>query len=151
MVNRVISLYEVSRSIESHCIDFYKACVLKTNQFSTKYILQKMIEHHKKHLGIIKTNLSNEHEKIFAPDLLENYQQHFSNSESINSFDIVNLNFVEVTKLAIGLINLQIDFYRQMAEDLEEVSTKKSIDNIIELKTNYIRNLETEFDRLSYK
>ena len=48
MAPGMITLHEFTRSIESYSIEYYKSCILKTNQFSTKYILQKLIESHNK-------------------------------------------------------------------------------------------------------
>jgi len=151
MEHAVISLSEISRSLETHIIEYYKVCLLKTNQFSTKYILQKLIEYHKTHTKDLKSNLVGDTGKYFQADLPDKYRQQFINSRKINSFDIENLNFVEATKLAIVLLNFQIEFYSQLAEDSDSESLRDRLEKIIELKNNYIRDLETEFDRLNYR
>ena len=147
----VISLNEFSRSIESRCIEFYKTCVLKTNQFSTKYILQKLIEQHKKHIKKLDLEFSFEGEEPLNSGHLENYTMQFSKAWQISAFDIENLNFVEATKLAISLINFQIDFYRQLTEEISGPEFQEIIEKIIVFKTDYIKELESEFERLSYK
>ncbi len=151
MDHAMISLSELSQSAESHFIEYYKACLLKTNQFSTKYILQKLIEYHKKHTEDLSSKLASDTGKYFPSDLTEKYHQQFSNSGAVNSFDIENLNFVEATKLAVVLANFQIDFYNQLAQDPDCESSRGRLEIIIELKKNYIKDLEAEFERLNYR
>jgi rubrerythrin len=146
-----ISLQALSTAIESHAIGFYKTCLLKTNQFSTKYVLQRMIEHHKKHVQQLGSALTFDNENVLNAGLIEAYHQNFDAAGMLSDADIENLNFVEATKLAIGLIKFQIEFYRRLHSQQEDPDLAKNIEAILAVKADYIRDLETESDRLSHR
>ncbi len=147
----MISLQALSTAIESHGIEFYKTCLLKTNQFSTKYVLQRMIEHHKKHAKNLGSAITSDNENLLNTGLIETYQQKFAAAGMISDAEIENLNFVEATKLAIDLIKFQMEFYRQLCNQQEDPDLANDIETILAVKADYIRELESESDRLSYK
>ncbi len=48
-IENPVSVKEFVRRLEKFNLDFYNNCLLKTNQFSTKYILQQAIKNQQDH------------------------------------------------------------------------------------------------------
>lgn len=145
-----LSLKEFSQSIETTSIEFYKTCILKTRQFSTKYILQKLIEQHKKHMSELDAHLVDSGSPTVKTSDLESYLSSFQKTGSIKIRDMENLNFVEATNLAIVLASFQLDFYRNLAEEMKGSPDLKDLDIILDLKSKYLDELKSELERLSY-
>ena len=151
MAPGMITLHEFTRSIESYSIEYYKSCILKTNQFSTKYILQKLIESHKRHQLKIEAVLENDNDFSVEVRLLEEFRQNFNPAGIFGSVNVENLNFVEAAKLGIGLINYQIMFYRQIVNDIKDTELRQELEKLVILKTDHRKDLQAESERLTYK
>jgi rubrerythrin len=145
-----LSLKEFSQSIESTSIEFYKTCILKCRQFSTKYILQKMMEHHKKHMSELEALLVDNGPPAIKASDLESYRSSFRRTGSVKTNDREHFNFVDATTLAITLASFQLDFYRNLEKELKGSPGSKDLDKILDLKIKYLDELKSELDRLSY-
>lgn len=132
-------------------LHFYKNCIHKTNQFSTKYILQKFIQKHQDHLE----DLRNEFQHIDEVEL-DIHELSIEDHESLwrqmcKDFDIGTLTFLEAIRLAIRITKDNIDYYQQLLDTKLNSASHKAVKRIINKKSAYIRSLENEYERLKNK
>jgi len=149
--SREIHLYEFIQKIEEQGLNFYKKLMLKTNQFSTKFILQKIFIEHQKHVKNLKICLESLRgefviDEQFADVALE---QVFKNFEE--EFIPENLTFVEVTKLAGRLVENYVEIYEKLLSGNISSEWRNAIEQILEKKSMYLQQIHNEHERLRYK
>jgi hypothetical protein len=148
---KFIPVKEFVRRLEEFSVDFYKNCLLKTNQYSTKYILQQAIKSQQNHNKDI----------ILSPDLpgeeevdtrhLENIMDNFSRNYVDDNFELDNLNFVEATHLAILLMEYVIAKYQILMKCKLSGETIKSLNDIYQMKQNQLETMKKEYEKRRYK
>jgi len=145
------SLNDVIIQIESGAIKLYKNLLIKSNQFSTQYIIQKVLKDYVKHFKQIQKVV--ESHKSENPVLLT-YENH-SPESLLKDFDGDEdhsmLNFLEASKYSITILKNQISRYNKLKEILSDNSDQQLLDNICVLKNEYLNILENEYERLRYK
>ena len=144
------SFSELVVRCEKSGLQFYRDCMRITNQFSTKYILEKVIQKQRKHVTRLLADIGNVYDSVAEAAALEKKLQIFLQKELVREFDRENLNFVEVTKLAIRMTSFYRDMYMHLKENESLKNLHPVIDHIIESKSMFINQLTSELERLSY-
>jgi hypothetical protein len=133
---------------ETEGLKFYRECIQKTNQFSTKYVLQKVLRVHQDHIEDLKVDIQNLTSDKLNKDLITEIDNSLSHEDVGNEFDFATLTFREATKLAIKFSENDIRFYEYLlTKDLEK-PTKKAIERILYKKSTYVMQLKSEYERL---
>ncbi len=148
---KLIPVKEFVRRLEEFSVDFYKKCLTKTNQFSTKYILQQAITSHQNHNKDIILSLELLGEEEVNTRHLEDIMDNFSRNHVAGKFELENLNFVEATHLAILLMEYVIDKYNILMKCKLSAETKISLNNIYQNKQNRLEALKKEYEKRRYK
>jgi rubrerythrin len=133
---------------EAEGLKFYRECIQKSNQFSTKYILQKVLRVHQDHVEDLKLDIQNLSSDKIAKDLISEIDNSLSYEDLCNEFDFSTLTFREATKLAIKFSENDIRFYEYLlTKDLDK-PTKKAIERILYKKSTHVMQLKNEYERL---
>lgn len=148
---KLIPVKEFVHRLEEFSVDFYKSCLLKTNQYSTKYILQQAIKSHQDHhKDIIRFLELPGEEEVYARHL-ENIMDDFSQNHVDGNFELENLNFVEATHLAILLMEYVIAKYQILMKCKLSGETIKSLNDIYQMKQSQLEALKKEYEKRRYK
>ncbi len=146
-----IPVAEYLQKKEEKDLNFFQECIAKTNQFSAKYVLEKMVERHQQHIDTLKTDIQLMRDDLAVIDDLTEIEHKYSVQDLCEEFDLSTLTFVEAIKLAIRIAENDIALYQRILEgDLKSVS-QEALKRILSVKSNYIKFLKTEHRRLSYK
>ena len=113
--------------IEEQGLKFYRDCIQKTNQFSTKYVLQKVLRVHQDHVEDLKLDIQNLSSDKVDNKLISDLDEAISPEELCNDFDFATLTFREATKLAIKFAENDIQIYESMLDKDIDSPTKKAI------------------------
>ena len=146
-----ISIGAFVRELEEFNIDFYKNCLLKTNQYSTKFILQQVIQDHQKYKKEIMPEIDGLGEEQIESRYLENISEDFKRKYVENQFELESLNFVEATELAVILIEFVIQKYELLLKYPLSSASKNSLDVIFQRKQNQLEMLKKEYEKRRYK
>lgn len=146
-----ITISAFVRQLEEFNVDFYKNCLLKTNQFSTKFILQQVIQDHQKYKKDIIPDIEGFGEEQVESSYLENIFEDFRRNYVENQFELESLNFVEATELAVILIEYVIKKYEILLKYPLSSNSKKSLDVIFKKKQNQLEMLKKEYEKRRYK
>jgi rubrerythrin len=133
---------------EEKGLKFYRDCIQKTNQFSTKYVLQKVLRVHQDHVEDLKLEIQNLSGDKVDPNLVSNLDKVVSNEDLCNEFDFATLTFREATRLAIRLAENDIQFYENLLEKDLDSPSRKAIERILYKKSTYVMQLKNEYQRL---
>lgn len=148
---KTITISAFVRQLEEFNVDFYKNCLLKTNQFSTKFILQQVIQDHQKYKKDIIPDIDGLGEEQVESSHLENIIEDFRRNNVENQFEQESLNFVEATELAVILIEYVIKKYEILLKYSLSSASKKSLDVIFQKKQNQLEMLKKEYEKRRYK
>jgi hypothetical protein len=138
-------------SLEREGINFFRHCIQKTNQFSTKFVLNKVIESYKQHVQGIENELPEFQTAVTVPDFLTELADSILMDGIEDLFDLEFLNFVEANKLAMHLVDNYITFYQRMAENEPPGRARNLVNELIDMKRNYRGQLQEEYQRLQHK
>lgn len=133
---------------EEQGLRFYRDCIHKTNQFSTKYILQKFLHAYQDHVEKLKDEFQVTAEKSLAKQFLEQLEKSDSPQEICKEFDLSTLTFVEATRLAIRLAENDIDFYGHFLDKKLNTASRQALEKIISKKSAYIKQLKDEYKKI---
>jgi hypothetical protein len=150
-LDKLITISAFVRQLEEFNVDFYKNCLLKTNQFSTKFILQQVIQDHQKYKKDIIPDIDGLGEEQVESRYLENIIEDFRRNYVENKFELESLNFVEATELAVILIEYVIKKYEILLKYPLSSASKKSLDVIFQKKQNQLEMLKKEYEKRRYK
>ena len=150
-LDKSITISAFVRQLEEFNVDFYKNCLLKTNQFSTKFILQQVIQDHQKYKKDIIPDIDGLGEEQVESRYLENIIEDFRRNYVENQFELESLNFVEATELAVILIEYAIKKYDILLKYPLSSASKKSLDVIFQKKQNQLEMLKKEYEKRRYK
>jgi rubrerythrin len=142
---------DLLRKKEEVGLKFYRDCIQKTNQFSTKYVLQKVLRVHQDHVEDLKLDLQNLAEDRVDSNLISEIEKGVSSTNLSDEFDLATLNFREATRLAIRFAENDIKFYEKLIEKDLDDSSKKAIERVLYKKSTYVMQLKSEYKRLKYK
>ena len=148
---KLITISAFVRQLEEFNVDFYKNCLLKTNQFSTKFILQQVIQDHLKYKKDIIPDMDGLGDEQVESRYLENIIEDFRRNYVENRFELESLNFVEATELAVILIEYVIKKYEILLKYSLSSASKKSLDVIFQKKQNQLEMLKKEYEKRRYK
>ena len=149
--DKPITISAFVRQLEEFNVDFYKNCLLKTNQFSTKFILQQVIKDHQKYKKDIIPDMDGLGDEQVESRYLENIIEDFTRNYVENQFELESLNFVEATELAVILIEYVIKKYEILLKYSLSSASKKSLDVIFQKKQNQLEMLKKEYEKRRYK
>jgi len=135
---------------EEQGLRFYKDCIHKTNQFSTKYILQKFLREHQDHIEKLKNELQDTAEKSLAKQFLKQLAKSDPPQELCKEYDLSTLTLVEATKLAIRLAENDIDFYGHLLEQKLKIVSRQALEKIISEKASFVKQLKSEYNKILY-
>jgi rubrerythrin len=133
---------------EEQGLKFYRDCIQKTNQFSTKYVLQKVLRVHQDHVEDLKLDIQNLSGDTVDSKLISNLEAAVSSADLCNEFDFATLTFREATKLAIKIAENDIQFYESLLDKKLDNPSKKAIERILYKKSTYVMQLKNEYKRL---
>ena len=139
------------RQLEDFNIDFYKNCLLKTNQFSTKFILQQVIRDHQQFRQEILTYINELGEEEVDSRYIDNINEDFSKNFVDGKFELESLNFVEATELAVILIEYVLEKYEIVKKVSLSKTSTKSLNDIIQKKQGQLKTIKKEYDKRRYK
>ncbi len=149
MESRKIPLKEFISHLENNGNTILKNCIKKNTQFSTKFIINKIIAQNEKQLGIMQKDKT----IIEKPSLPEQWvvQQDWDQiqAELKNDFDLENLNFIEANQLAMRLNEYKIRIYQSIQGKTSSTAVKKVLTAVIKRITNTNSKLIKEHLRLS--
>ena len=133
---------------EEDGLKFYRDCIHKTNQFSTKYVLQKVLRVHQDHVEDLKLDIKNLTSDKLDSGLISEIDKDVSRESLSTQFDFATLTFREATQLAIKLSENDIRFYEKLLDKDLDRSSKKAIERILYKKSTYVMQLKNEYERL---
>ena len=142
---------DLLRNKEELGLKFYRDCIRKTNQFSTKYVLQKVLRVHQDHVEDLKLDLQNISEDKVDSNLVSELEKGVSSAELCEEFDFATLTFTEATRLAIRFAENDIRFYENFLEKDLDNPSRQAIERILYKKSTYVMQLKSEYERLRYK
>jgi len=142
---------DLLRRKEELGLKFYRDCIQKTNQFSTKYVLQKVLRVHQDHVEDLKLDLQNLTGDKVENNLVSDIERELSSINLSNEFDFSTLTFREATKLAIRFAENDILFYEKLLEKELDNSSIKVIQRVLYKKSTYLMQLKSEYERLTNK
>ena len=112
---------------EEQGLKFYRECIQKTNQFSTKYVLQKVLRVHQDHVEDLKLDIQNLSGDKIETSLISELEDFADNAELCGEFDFATLTFREATQLAIKISENDIRFYENLlTKNLDNPSNRSS-------------------------
>ena len=133
---------------EEQGLKFYRDCIQKTNQFSTKYVLQKVLRVHQDHVEDLKLDIQHLSEDKLDSKLIAELDDSVSQAELCSKFDFATLTFREATKLAIKFAENDIQFYEGLLDRKLDNPSKRAIERILYKKSTYVMQLKNEYERL---
>jgi rubrerythrin len=133
---------------EEQGLKFYRDCIQKTNQFSTKYVLQKVLRVHQDHVEDLKLDIQNLSGDKLDSKLIAELDDSVSQAELCSKFDFATLTFREATKLAIKFAENDIQFYEGLLDRKLDNPSKRAIERILYKKSTYVMQLKNEYERL---
>ena len=145
-----VHLSEFIYKIEEQGLNFYKQLMLKTNQYSTKFILQKVFVEHQKHMKNLQQDLADLGDEIINAAQFANvsFEENIKNYKE--KYNPENLTFVEATKLAGCLVEKYIEIYENILNHKISSDWRKAIERMLENKRVYLQQLDNEHKRLRY-
>jgi hypothetical protein len=146
-----ILIEDLLRKKEDLGLKFFRDCIQRTNQFSTKYILQKVLRVHQDHVEDLKLDLEHLSDDKVDSSLVSDIEKGLSLADLSGEFDLATLTFREATTLAIRFAENDIQFYEKLLEiDLDKFSIK-AIERVLYKKSTYVMQLKSEYERLGHK
>ena len=136
---------------EEEGLKFYRDCIQKTNQFSTKYVLQKVMRVHQDHVEDLKEDIKSLSDDKIESGLITELNNTLSRENLSKEFDLATLTFREATKMAIKISENEICFYENLLDKGLDKPSRKAIERILYKKSTYLMQLKNEFKRLEYK
>jgi len=131
-------------------LKFYRDCIQQTNQFSTKYVLQKVLRVHQDHVEDLKLELQNLSEEKIDSNLISDLEKGITSKDLSEEFELSTLTFREATRLAIRFAENDIRFYEKILEKDLDNPSKKAVERIIYKKSTYVMQLKNEYERLKH-
>lgn len=141
---------QVIAHLEQTVTDLLIKCAHRTTQFSTKFVVQKMISTSGKQMKDLRKNKSGNPDKLLLPVQWiadQKIEEHLN--KLVKPFDMENLNFIEATNLGIILNEYLLACYRSIERRASSAELKKIIRLFITLKTAYVAELKKDHVRLS--
>lgn len=151
VTNNQLAIQEYVGRLEKFCRAFFKKCEIQTNQYSTKFILQKIVEEYSERMDEVSHLVESLGDE---PVDVQNLSQAFAGFEKKylhDNEDLENLNFVEAKNLAIKTMEFVINQYRQLIEMVASPESGKIISEIIESKNRHLKSLKSEYEKVRYK
>ena len=151
MPKKNIRIIEFINNVEKFSVEFYKKCLLETNQFSTKYVLQNVIKNQMEQSQKVVDLAKDVNDEQVRGNNLREMIQDFSNKYVKSEYELDNLNFVEATHLSIFLTEYVIGIYQKIITGDLSVKTSDTLNSIVRMKQEYLQNLNIEYEKLRYK
>jgi len=146
-----IPIDEFVRRLETFSLDIYKQCLHSTNQFSAKFILQRVIKDHMGHTEEISQISGELGDEKLDSRILHGITEDFRKKNIEADFDLQILNFVEANNLAIRLMEYVIDKYNQVLKGDISSASAENLKLILAKKNQRIDYLKSEYEKVRYK
>ena len=146
-----IAIHEFVERLEKFSLDIYKQCLMSTNQFSAKFILQKVIKDHAVHTEQVFQITGELSEDKVDSIILNGIKEDFTKKNIETDFDLQILNFVEANNLAVKLMEYVIEKYDQVLKYDMSSASKEKLNLILEKKNQRIEYLKSEYEKVRYK
>ena len=130
--------------LENASINFFNRCLRKTNQYSTKFILQKVIRIQKKYISELKFDFQQLDAAI--TDKFHASEDLYADLETL--FDLCTLTFLEATKISLRIAERQCSVYDKLLSNETNTFSQELLLQIIDTKKRHIKALKEEFDHL---
>jgi hypothetical protein len=148
MDSKKIPLKEFISRLENHSNSILKDCIRKNTQFSTQFMIQRIIAQNENRLKVLQKDKTII-EKPLLPEIWivqQNWTQ--IQSELKSSFDLENLNFLEANQLAMRLNEYMIGIYQAAQLKISSATVKKVLRTLIRQITSTNAKLKKEYQRL---
>ena len=132
-------------------LNFFQECIAKTNQFSAKFVLEKMLQRHREHIDMLKNDIQLVRDDLVGIEALAEVEHKYSVQDLCEEFDLSTLTFMEAIKIAIRIAEKDIAFYQCILEGNLKSVSREVLKRILSEKSNYIKFLKTEHTRLGYE
>jgi hypothetical protein len=153
MTRRYLSEHIID--LEDRGLQFYRDCMRITNQFSTKYILGKVLKRQQAHVKRLKSEIFHLRDNVdLTIDINVDIDvdiDDFLKCKLPQEFDREHLNFVEATKLALRMSDYYLEMYRRLFQNSTDIEKQNLLKCVIEKKNEYTEQLKKEYERLRYK
>ena len=139
------------RQLEEVCVVLFNRYQAKTNQYSTKFVLQKAAEEYqvwKKEIFPLVERLG--HEVVSDLDLDQLISQ-FEDAYPDEPWDSEYLNFVEAKEMMIHIMEFVIAQYNDLIESGVSPASEKILTEILDVKNKHLNLLKSEYEKVRYK
>ena len=151
MNRKYIPVRQYVQRLEKFCIEFFKKCEEQTNQFSTRFILQKAISEYRQWMQDLSEKVNSLGEDPVYINDLDRMLDTFSRQNLDQNQDVDNLNFVEATNLAMVIMEFVITKYKELIGSEISERSRLIISEIIAEKQKHLCLLKSEYEKVRYK
>lgn len=146
--NETVFVVSLVNHIEDMGVKCFKNCLLQTNQFSTRYVLTKVLRDYNDHVKQLKTEMNDFKNTVIYKRQIIDLMKRDIPATIINKYDLNNLNFVEANKIAIDLTEQYIHLYQSINAIETTAEVKALTELILAKKYVYLESLKSEYERL---
>ena len=145
-----LPLHDFITRKEEGGLKFYRECLKKTNQFSAKFILAKVIEEHQTHVRTLKTYFNDNKAGTIRPDIYSQIEKRHRYQDMIDLFDLTCLTHLEAIKLGLKMTARDIEFYQTLSKSAADKHVADALEAVISIKNEHLKSLQVQYDRLNY-
>jgi hypothetical protein len=149
MESRKIALKEFIIRLENTGNEILKNCIKRNTQFSTKFIVQKILAQNEKQFKILSRDPNLTEKPLLPKQWITRQNWNAIQEELKKNFDLENLNFIEANHLAVRLNEYMIEIYRSIQVKTSSTAAKKVFKAMIAQKIQTNLKLKKEYRRLS--
>lgn len=147
-----ITITNFVQNLETFAIDFFKSCLHKTNQYSTIYVLQRLIKENQKHQRTLQPVIKTLGIDQISLQYLVSLRDNFTKKRIESKFELDCLNFVEATNITIIVTEFLLSEYQKLIGNASISSeSKTALEQICQYKEKYLQLLRSENEKLRYK
>ncbi|TFG99502.1 MAG: hypothetical protein E4H13_08820, partial [Calditrichales bacterium] len=111
-----LSLHDFITRKEENGLEFYRDCLKKTNQFSAKYILAKVIAEYQSHVESLKSFFNDNQVRTIKTENFGRIEKSHGYQDIIDLYDLTCLTHLEAIKLGLQMTSRDIEFYVTLSE-----------------------------------
>jgi hypothetical protein len=148
--NKVL-IVDILKQKEELGLEFFRSCIRKTNQFSTKYILQKVLDERQTHVKNLLDDIKANTTQNIDKEIISIVENENSLQDFCEEYDFSTLSFLEATQLAIRVTEKDIEFYKNISIRNLDETLRTVIEKILSKKSAFLKDLQNEYEKLKYK
>jgi hypothetical protein len=149
MESKKIPLKEFISRLENNGNAILKNCIRQNTQFSTQFIIQRIIAQNEDRLKTLQQDKSIIEKPLLPEDWIMQQNWDLIQSELKSRFDLDNLNFLEANQMAMRLNEYMIGIYQSIQLKISNTAVKKVLGAVIRRITSTNAKLKKEHLRLS--